>query len=69
MHDFIPSCLTLLRKYVVSLKRHSCPYAPLTKDVSIMPLKRLGSKIGSKECFKAKECKKIFLEDIIIFLT
>ena len=28
------------------------------EDVSIMPLKRLRSKIGSRECLKAQECKK-----------
>ena len=28
------------------------------EDISIMPLKRLGSKIGSRECLKAQEGKK-----------
>ena len=28
---FIPSYLALLKKYIVSLKGHSCPLAPLTK--------------------------------------
>ena len=32
--------------------------------VSIMLLKRLGSKIGSRECSKAQECKKKALKNI-----
>ena len=34
------------------------------EDVSIMPLKRLGSKIGLRECLKAQECKKKALKKI-----
>ena len=35
-----------------------------SEDVSIMPLKRLGSKIGSRECLKAQESKKKALKKI-----
>ena len=34
------------------------------EDVSIMPLKRLESKIGSRKCLRAKKCKKKALKMI-----
>ena len=35
------------------------------EDVSIMPLKRLSNKTGSRECLKVQECKKKALKKIV----